>query len=260
MSGSWTVGEVAALARVTVRTLHHYDEVGLLVPARRSAAGYRLYAPEDLERLYRIRLFRELGFSLEAIGALLDAPIPERRAALRAQRELLGEKIRRTEAVARAVDRALETLETGGHVDVEAMFEGMDEFVDPDLAEEAKDRWGDTEAYRESMRRMKSFTKDDWTRMREEGEAVESDMAALMRAGEEPDGEAAMDVAERARAHIDRWFYPCDHAMHARLAAMYEADPRFRSHYEERAEGLAAFHARAIRANAARAGAGESGP
>lgn len=118
---------------------------------------------------------------------------------------------------------------------------------------EVKERWGETDAYRESMRRARGHTKADWKIIKEEIDAAESHMAELLAAGADPEGEEAMAGAEELRAHISRWFYPCSHRMHAGLADMYEADPRFTAHYEERAEGLAGFVAAAIRANAIRA-------
>jgi DNA-binding transcriptional MerR regulator len=99
----WKVSEVARIARVSVRTLHHYDAVGLLPPSGRTDAGYRLYARRDLERLQQILVFRELGFALEAIGRLLDETPMQRADALRAQRALLVEKRDRTDAVIRSV-------------------------------------------------------------------------------------------------------------------------------------------------------------
>ncbi|MCG6988868.1 MAG: TipAS antibiotic-recognition domain-containing protein [Gemmatimonadetes bacterium] len=124
---------------------------------------------------------------------------------------------------------------------------------DPGLyEEEAGRRWGHTDAYKESARRAKGYSKDDWARIKGESEDIEARMAALMRAGIPADGEEATAVAEEARLHIHRWFYPCSHGMHAGLAEMYTADPRFRAHYDERVEGLADYVAQAIRANAAR--------
>lgn len=259
----WKVGEVAERAHVTVRTLHHYDEIGLLVPSGRSGAGYRLYTDADLERLYRILLYRELGFPLEAIAGVIDDPAMDRRSALRAQRELLLEKRRKMDAVIRAVDRVLETMERGTQMSSEEIFQGFDAFAgapeevrahQAEHGAEAKERWGGTEAYAESMRRARSFGREEWERIREEGEAAEARMAELLAAGADPEGEEAMAGAEAMRAHIDRWFYPCSHRAHAALADMYEADPRFTAHYEKRAGGLAAFVAASIRANAARAG------
>lgn len=251
---SFTVSRVSRIAHVTVRTLHHYDEIGLLVPSRRSARGYRLYSGEDLQRLQQILLFRQLGFSLEAIQRLLDEPAYDRRSALRAQRELLRERVRRAEAVIRAVDATLAALEGGTEMDAAKMFDGFDEFDPTQHEEEARERWGDTDAYRESMRRTKRYTKEDWARIKAEGEEVERTLADLLATGVAPDADEAVDAAERARLHIDRWFYPCSHAFHRNLAEMYLSDPRFREHYEARREGLAEFVAAAIRANAARAG------
>jgi hypothetical protein len=122
------------------------------------------------------------------------------------------------------------------------------------FAEEAQERWGDTDAYKESARRTKQHTAADWTRIKAEVEAVESGLAAAMQAGEAADGDRAMDLAEQARLHIDRNFYPCSHKMHVGLADMYTADARFTAHYDDRAAGLATFVAEAIRANAARNG------
>ena len=258
----WKVSEVAELAHVTVRTLHHYDEIGLLVPSRRSDAGYRLYAEADLERLYQILLYRELGFALEAIARVLEAPADQRSAALRAQRDALAEKQRRTDAVLRAVDRALESIERGEEMSSDEILEGFDAFTrapedvrahQREHDEEVRARWGDTDAYRESMRRARGFGRADWEKIRAEAESTEARMAALLRAGADPEGDDAMAGAEAMREHIGRWFYPCSYRNHAGLADMYEADPRFTAHYEDRAEGLAAFVATAIRANAMRA-------
>lgn len=117
---------------------------------------------------------------------------------------------------------------------------------------EVQERWGQTDAYKESARRTKSYKADDWARIKAESETIEAGMAELMKAGQAADGARAMDQAEQARLHIDRWYYPCSHRMHAGLADMYVSDARFAAHYEERAEGLASFVAAAIKANAAR--------
>lgn len=252
MSKRWKVSQVARMAHVTVRTLHHYDEVGLLVPSARSEAGYRLYSADDLTRLHQILLFRELDFTLEAIQQVLDAPTYERVAALRAQRELLFERIARAESVIGAVDAAVQAMEGGMEMNTESMFEGFGDFNHAEHEEEARERWGHTDSYAESMRRVKRYTKEDWSRVKAEVEAIEADWAALMAAGGSPEDEAAADLAERHRQHIDRWFYTTSHQMHVSLAEMYTADPRFEKHYEDRVEGLAGFVAAAIRANAAR--------
>jgi DNA-binding transcriptional MerR regulator len=244
-----TVSQVARLAHVTVRTLHHYDEIGLLVPSDRSSAGYRLYSDADLARLHEILVYRELGFTLDAIAQVMSEPPAERRASLLAQRERLIAQKHRTEAVLRALDIVL-TGDTA--MPTETRYEGIDQFDHAQYEDEARERWGDTPAYAESQRRVKSYTKDDWAAIKAEGGAVLADFAALFATGAAADSTAAMDVAERARLHIDRWFYPCARAMHAQLGEMYVADPRFTAFYDAAAPGLAVFVRDAIQANAKR--------
>ena len=120
--------------------------------------------------------------------------------------------------------------------------------------DEARQRWGHTDAWRESVRRTRGYSEDDWARIRAEGDEVFERMAALMAAGASPESAAVTDLAEAHRRHIARWFYPCDPDMHRGLAALYTADSRFTEYFEARHEGLAAFVAEAIRANAARSG------
>ena len=235
-----------------MRTLHHYDRIGLLSPSRRSGSGYRLYDYDDLERLRQIRLLRELRFGLEGIEQILDAPAYDRRSALIAQRELLRERQERTDSIIRGVDRALAALEEETNMDATEMFEGLEEFDHTQYEDEVKERWGDTDAYRESMRRTRRYGKADWARIKAEGEGVFARLARLMTEGEHAAGRAAMDLAEEHRCHIDRWFYPCSHTMHGCLAEMYTADPRFTEYFEKRAEGLAVFVQDAIKANEAR--------
>jgi len=118
---------------------------------------------------------------------------------------------------------------------------------------EVRERWGDTEAYAASSRRTKSYTDADWAEIERGQEDIEAALAQAMAEGAAADGDRAADLAEAARRHIDRWFYPCSREMHAGLADMYTADERFRAHYEDRAEGLAEYVAAAIKANLARA-------
>ncbi len=122
----------------------------------------------------------------------------------------------------------------------------------PELQAEAQERWGETDQWRQSSRRTKSYSPEQWARIKAQGEANEAAFAALLRTGAAPGSEAAMALAEEARLHIDRWYYTCPPTMHVHLAAMYEADSRFRAHYDDQEAGLAAFVAEAIRANAQR--------
>jgi DNA-binding transcriptional MerR regulator len=249
---TWQVNEVARITGVTVRALHHYDEIGLLVPSMRSPAGYRLYTDEDLLRLQQILIGRTLGLSLEEIRHLLDDPALDRRQLLLRQREELQRRAEATAAMLRSVDAALALLDEPERSDTMDLKEIFDGFDPKQYEQEAKDRWGHTEAYRESQRRAKAYTKQDWLAIKAEMNAVVTDAAAALQAGCDPDSEDVMDIAERARLSIDRWFYPCSRQMHSRLADLYEADERFAANYERHAAGLTAFFATAIRANARR--------
>jgi DNA-binding transcriptional MerR regulator len=249
-----TVSEAARLARVSVRALHHYDAIGLLCPPKRSEAGYRLYGTADLERLQRILFYRELGFSLEETRELLDDPAFDPVETLVAQRELLLARAARVEAMIGAVDRALEAAAKGIVMDERDMFEVFGDSDPTRYEDEARERWGGTDAYKESAARTERYSKDDWTRIKDEQDAIESGFAEAMVEGKAPDSPEATALAERARLEIDHAFYPCSREMHADLGRMYVADPRFAKHYEERAPGLAQYVCDAILANEAREG------
>jgi MerR family transcriptional regulator, thiopeptide resistance regulator len=248
----YTVGDLAKLAHVTVRTLHHYDELGLLKPSGRSKASYRLYTEADLARLQQILFFRELGFALEDVARILQNPEFDRRKALVAQRALLVEKLGHLEAAVALVDKTLDSLERGTRMKPEEMFEVFGDF-DPGAHEvEAKARWGESTSYAESTRRTKRYTKEDWKTIRDEAEAIGRAFGDALASGKAPADLRVMDVAERARLHIDRWFYPCSRDMHRALGQIYVDDPRFAANYEKIRAGLAAFVRDAIRANSAR--------
>ncbi len=249
---SYTVGHVAGLAGVTVRTLHHYDEIGLLTPAHRSGAGYRRYTDGDLERLQDIRYYRELGFGLDEIAALLADPHADHRAHLKRQHDLLTSRIGRLSDMVAAVERAMEAETMGISMTPEERFEVFGDNDPAQYAEEAEQRWGETDAYRESHRRTKSYTKDDWMAIKAESAALTDAAAAALAAGEPASSNAAMDAVERHRQHISRWFYECDYGMHRGLAEMYVADERFAANYERVAPGLAQYMHDAILANAER--------
>jgi DNA-binding transcriptional MerR regulator len=247
------VSQLARLAGVTVRTLHHYDAIGLLAPSGRSASGHRLYTDVDLLRLQQILIGRALGLSLEQIRRMLDDPEFDYRATLERQRAELRNRADETAAMIRAVDAALATLSQRGDptMNPEDLFEGFDP---EEHREEAERRWGETDSYRESARRTSGYSPEDWASIKAEETDLMRALAERMRAGEPPEHQAALELAERHRLHIDRWFYPCSHAQHAGLAQMYVADDRFRAAFDRHADGLAAYLAAAIEANARRHG------
>lgn len=249
-----TVGALARMAGVTVRTLHHYDEIGLLRPSGRSEAGYRRYTSGDSERLARILFYRELDFGLDQIRDALADVGADSAAHLRRQHELLGERIERLRRLQDAVAYAMEADQVGIELTPAERLEVFGDVNPDEHAAEAEQRWGDTDAYRESARRTRGYTKADWLRIKAEGEAAGLAFLAALTAGRPADSVEAMDAAELHRLQIDRNFYPVSYEMHRGLAAMYLADPRFTANYESQAPGMAQYVHDAILANAARHG------
>jgi len=253
---AYTVGEVARLAGVTVRTLHHYDAIGLVRPAGRSEAGYRLYTDIDLVRLQQVLLYREIGLPLDEIRRVVNDPGFTRLEALVAQRALVAEGLRRNEALLALLDKMILATEGGIAMSKEEMFEVFGDFDLSKHEDEVAERWGETDAYRESAQRSARYTRQDWERIKVEGDATVAAMVKLFDAGVAPDDPRAADVAEEARLAIDRAFYPCSREMHAGLAEMYVTDARFAAYYDRHRDGLAQWFSTAIKANAARDAAG----
>jgi DNA-binding transcriptional MerR regulator len=248
-----SVGQVAAFAGVTVRTLHHYDEIGLLSPSGRSHAGHRRYEDADLDRLQQILYYRELGFPLDEIAVLVSDPDADPMEHLRRQHSVLTERIERLRKMAAAVERAMEARKLGVNLTPEQKFEVFGDHDPEQYAEEVEQRWGHTEAYRESQLRTASYTKEDWLRIQAEADDINTRVAALMDSGAEPTSEAAMDLAEEHRQHICRNFYDCTYHIHSCIAEMYVNDERFTTNIDAIKPGMAAFMRAAMLANAARA-------
>ena len=140
----WTVGQVADELGVTVRTLHHYDEIGLLHPSERTPAGYRLYTGEDLERLQNIVVYRRLGFPLEEIGELLDTGGADLESHLRRQRAAVMSRLDELGELVTAIDRALEKEMSGLKLTKEEQRELFGDGYSEEYAAEAEERWGDS--------------------------------------------------------------------------------------------------------------------
>lgn len=249
-----TVGQLSELVGVTVRTLHHYDDIGLLSPTGRSPAGYRLYTDADVTRLRHVVLYRRLGFSLEEIAVLLDDPEADVRAHLRRQRAAVEERIDELREVARALDRALEAEMSGIRLTKEEQRELFGDGFSEEHLEEARERWGDTDAFKQSQARTSKYDKGDWERIKAEGEELHRRLVDAMQRGVPADSDEGAALAEAHRAYIGTWFYDCSPQMHRGLGEMYVADPRFTKTYDDIAPGLAQYLRDAIVANAERHG------
>ena len=248
-----TVGRVADLVGVSVRTLHHWDGIGLVRPGGRSWSGYRLYDAEDVARIHRVLVYRELGLALAEIGRILDDPSVDPGEHLRRQKDLLSERIRRLEKTARAVDEMIErttmTHETNISLSPEEQARIFGTDWDPAYQDEARERWGESYAWKQSASRTRDWDAAQWQQVKDETDATEAALAEAMGRGVEPGSDEANVLAERHRATIDR-HYDCTHSMHVVLSRMYTEDPRFAAHYDQQAEGLAAWLRRVIEENA----------
>jgi MerR family transcriptional regulator, thiopeptide resistance regulator len=243
----FTVGDLAKLTGVTVRALHHYDEIGLVRPSQRTAAGYRLYTDTDVHRLQQVLLFRELGLPLGEIAAAIDQA-PNRDELLRHHRDVLIAKRAGIDAMLASLDQALSHQENRPMQpdDVKTMFDGFDPTAYED---EARERWGETDTYKESTHRTRSYGKAEWDAIKRDWAAIYADLAAEMTANTPVTDARVQTIVERHRQHLERWFYPCSTAMHKNLGAMYVADARFAANIDKTAPGLAQFLSDAIAAS-----------
>ncbi len=256
----WTVGQVADELGVTVRTLHHYDEIGLLHPSARSRAGYRLYTEADLERLQHVVVYRRLGFALDEIVVLLDGTPGDLESHLRRQRDAVMTRLDEMRDLVTAIDRALEREMAGTKLTKAEQKELFGDGYSEDYAQEAQERWGDTDAWKQSSARTSHYSKEDWVEIKAEMDAVGAAFVAAKRSGAPASSEQAMDAAEKHRLHIHERFYALTPEFHRGLGDMYVADPRFTRTYEEQEPGLAQYVRDAIHANADRAaGQGAAG-
>lgn len=254
----YTVGQAARLGGVTVRTLHHYERIGLLTPTARTGAGYRLYSPADMDRLTRILYYRELGFGLDGIAELIGtgndiAPDggPALLDHLDRQHALLTERLNRVKTMLTAIEKERTAARMNTPLTAEEKLEIFGEDYDPSWETEAEERWGGTDAWQQSKRRTAKYTKADYQRLKDEGDAFGAELVAAFTSGAAPDSDIASALAERHRAQIEQ-FYDCSYAMHRQLADMYLADARFTKNYEDLAPGLAQWVHDAIHANADR--------
>ena len=246
-----TVGQVADRLDVTVRTLHHYDEIGLVEPSERSGAGYRLYTEDDLTRLQHVVVYRRLGFALEEIALLLEQPESVEQH-LRRQRAAVSHRLDELRDLVTAIDRAIEKEGSGVRLTREEQHELFGDGFSDEYAAEAQERWGETDAWKQSQRRTAQYSKEDWVQIKAEMDAVNAAFVRAKRVGLPPDSPEAMDAAEAHRRHIHDRFYELSHEFHRGLADMYVADARFTRTYDDQEPGLAQYVHDAIHANADR--------
>ena len=229
------IKEFAEQIGVSVRTLHYYDEIGLLKPSEVDAQnGYRFYDEKSLERMQEILFYRELDFSLKTIAQILSSPDYDKQQALTRQRKLLLAKKERLEQLINALDG----LEKG-----EGFMKNNEyEKLKNEYAEEVRQRWGSTDAYKESQQRNTDFNKAAVLL-----DEVFEEFAELNRSGISPDNEAAKIQVEKLQRCITENFYTCTNEILAGLGQMYVADERFKNNIDKHGEGMAEFVSQCIK-------------
>ena len=235
------IGELARRAGVSARMLRHYDEIGLLRPERVTQAGYRLYGEAALARLLHIRYLRALEFPLGEIGLLLDGAQRETQLALSRHRELMLCRRAQIDAILARLDEAIAGRPIAAKE--ENIMDQWEE-IRRQYADEARTRWGGTEAFRESERRAAAAT------ARQQREALDG-MNAILQAFADarelaPEDARAQELVARLKAHITAHFYECTDEILAGLGAMYAQDERFQKNIDRFGEGTAAFMSRAV--------------
>ena len=228
------IKEFAEQIGVSVRTLHYYDEIGLLKPSEVDVQnGYRFYDERSLERMQEILFYRELDFSLKTIAQILSSPDYDKQQALTRQRKLLLAKKERLERLINALDG----LEKG-----EGFMKNNEyEKLKNEYAEEVRQRWGSTDAYKESQQRNTDFNKAAVLL-----DEVFEEFAELDRSGISPDDEAAKIQVEKLQRCITDNFYTCTNEILAGLGQMYAADVRFKTNIDKHGEGTAEFVSQCI--------------
>src|ERR1700704_3949044 len=182
-----TVGAVAALTGISVRTLHHYDPSGLVVPSVRTPAGYRGYTDADIERLHFVLVYRSVGMPLEEIRALLDDSSADVLEHLQHQHDVLLEQAERLQQTIKAVEELMDAHRDGIQLTAEEQVEifGTTVFSE-EYAAEAEERWGETDAWKQSQQRVSTFSKQDFIAIKAERDALLEALAQAKRGGVEP--------------------------------------------------------------------------
>ena len=233
------IKEFSHFTGVSVRTLHYYDEIGLLKPARvDKSTGYRYYDEHSLLRMQEILFYRELDFPLKHIEEILTSPNYDKHKALQAQKEMLILKKERLERLIFAIDGA-----TKG----ENVMKAFDNTEFEKYKAEAQEKWGSTDAYKEHQEKTKGYSKDKWNSMAAGMDAIMGQFAASMKQGDAPDSAAAQDLVKALQSHITENYYTCTKEILFGLGQMYVTDERFKANIDKHGDGTAAFICEAIR-------------
>lgn len=235
---SYTVKQLADLAFVSVRTLHFYDEVGLLKPAFTAKNGYRVYEEKELLRLQQILFFRELGFSLDEIREIIDAPNFSVLIALRDHKKSIELQKKRLDGLLATIDKTIGKVQNKKYMKDEELYGSFTKEEMEKYQEEARQKWGNTDA--QSQVRVKEMGKDGLNQVLKENSKLTEEIASRMKNGDSPTDTNIQNLIAKHYVAL-RAFYEPNTELYRGLAEMYIADERFKATYEKVAQGLAQF-------------------
>ncbi|MFC4493261.1 MerR family transcriptional regulator [Streptomyces ovatisporus] len=244
-----TVGQVSTSLGVTVRALHHWDEIGLARPSLRTAAGYRLYTACDLERLHRIVVYREIGLGLDRIRTVLDDSPADVSGALRTQRTQVAERIDRLQQLGAGLDRMIDAHERGLLLTVEQQAAIFGPHWNPEWPAQARERYGDTTQWQQYAERSASRSPEEWQAVADAVAGLDRALGEAMDAGVTPGSPEANQLVERHR-EVFASYFPLTRQMQVCLGRTFEADPGYAAHYDGDRAGLATWFRRIIDASA----------
>ena len=239
------IKEFAKLMGVSVRTLHYYDEIGLLKPCSVDEQnGYRFYDERCLERMQEILFYRELDFPLKEIQMILSSPDHDKQTALKEQRNLLMLKKERLERLITALDGAMKGEKITMKVFDNSEFENMRE----QYAKEAKERWGSTAAYKESAVKTAGYSNEKWNDTNSGMYGIMAEFAECKKNGSAPESGEAQRLVKKWQDFITDNFYVCTKEILSGLGEMYIADERFKANIDKHGDGTAQFMCDSIKA------------
>ncbi len=240
-----SIKKFAELSGVSVRTLHYYHEIGLLTPDETDeTTGYRFYGERALSRMQEILFYRELDFSLKEIATMLTSSECDRQKALQGQKKLLSLQKERLERIILAIDCAVK----GENWDMRTFDNSELEMAKEIYREEAQQRWGETDAYKENRKRTAGYTKEKWKEVGVALDSIFASFAAVKTAGGRETDSEATALVRQLQEYITETQYTCTDAILRCLGEMYVGDERFRANIDKHGAGTAAFVNGAIRA------------
>lgn len=247
----YTVKQLAKLAGVSVRTLHYYDQIGLLAPSRVHSNGYRSYDAHALLRLQQILFFRELDFSLNAIGDLLDRPGFDTVAALQLQREALQQRMRRLYSLIETIDKTMLHIQGEQTMHDSELFAGFDAARQAEHEAEIQATYGD-HYLKQAQRNWASYSAEEKQRVLQESGVVYTDLARLLESDSDPTSPEVMAVMVRWHQSV-RLFYEPTREVLLGLGERYATHPDFIATFQRMHPELPEFLRRATAAYAAQA-------